>query len=105
MRLAARLRPNNPFVQELLGVSLLKVGEYTAAVAPLEAAVRLRGDDFTYMSNLAFAYERVERYADALRVLHEAKALNPAAAQVVDAAIDRVRRAAGQTADARDAEP
>lgn len=105
VRLAVRLRPNNPFVQELLGVSLLKVGEYAAAVAPLEAAVRLRGDDFTYISNLAFAYERVERYADALRMLHEAKALNPAAAQVVDAAIDRVRRAADDPADTRDAEP
>lgn len=94
-RLAARLRPDNPFVQEMLGVSLLKIGEYEQALAPLETAVRLRGGDFTYLSNLAFAYEQVERYRDALRVLHEAKAVNPAAAHILDTAIERVARRAG----------
>ena len=90
-------------MQELLGVSLLKVGEHDEAVAPLEAAVRLRGDDFTYVSNLAFAYERAGRYREALRMLREAKALNPAAAQVVGAAIDRVTRAAGRAEAASEA--
>ena len=98
-RLAAHLRPDNPFVQELLGVTLLKLEQYADALAPLEAAVNARPDDFNYVSNLAFAYEQVGRYADALHMLQRAKQANPNAAQVLDQAAARVQnkaRNAGQ---------
>ena len=98
-RLAAHLRPDNPFVQELLGVTLLKLEQYADALAPLEAAVNARPDDFNYVSNLAFAYEQVGRYADALHMLQRAKQANPNAAQVLDQAAARVEhkaRNAGQ---------
>jgi len=45
----------------LLGVTLLKLKRYGEAVAPLEAAVGLKGDDINYLSNLAFAYDQVGR--------------------------------------------
>ena len=98
-RLAAHLRPDNPFVQELLGVTLLKLEQYADALAPLEAAVNARPNDFNYVSNLAFAYEQVGRYADALQMLQRAKQANPNAAQVLDRAAARVEhkaRNAGQ---------
>ena len=93
-RLAAHLRPDNPFVQELLGVTLLKLEQYADALAPLEAAVNARPDDFNYVSNLAFAYEQVGRYADALHMLQRAKQANPNAAQVLDRAAARVEHKA-----------
>ena len=93
-RLAAHLRPDNPFVQELLGVTLLKLEQYADALAPLEAAVNARPDDFNYVSNLAFAYEQVGRYADALHMLQRAKQANPNAAQVLDQAAARVEHKA-----------
>jgi len=102
-RLAAQLRPDNPFVQELLGVTLLKLERYEEALAPLEAAVKVRPDDFNYLSNLAFAYEQVGRNADALRLLQRAKEANPEAAQVLDRATARVEhkmRAADEAAGA-----
>ena len=104
-RLAAQLRPDNPFVQELLGVTLLKLEHYEAALDPLEAAVQVRPDDFNYVSNLAFAYEQVGRYAEALRMLQRAKDANPGAAQVLDQASARLEqkmRAAGEAAEAAD---
>ncbi|MCS6925397.1 MAG: fused MFS/spermidine synthase, partial [Candidatus Binatia bacterium] len=73
--LAAQLQPHNAFAQELLGVTLLKLNRYEEAIAPLEAAVSLKGDDITYLSNLAFAYDQVGRAADALHVLQRAKRL------------------------------
>ncbi len=91
-RLAAQLRPDNPFVQELLGVTMLKLEHYEEAVGPLEIAVNLRQDDFTYLSNLAFAYDQVGRYADALRILQRAKNVNPNAAQVLDQARTRIEQ-------------
>ena len=101
--LAAQLRPENPFVQELLGVTLLKLEQYEEALVPLEAAVDVRPDDFNYLSNLAFAYEQVGRYADALLMLQRAREANPNAAQVLDQARARVahkRRAAGEATGA-----
>ena len=102
-RLAAQLRPDNPFVQELLGVTLLKLEHYEEALDPLEAAVQVKPDDFNYLSNLAFAYEQVGRYADTLRMLQRAKDANPGAAQVLDRASARVEqkmRATGEAAEA-----
>ena len=90
--LAAQLRPENPFVQELLGVTLLRLEQYEEALGPLEAAVELRRGDFNYLSNLAFAYEQVGRYADALRVLQRAKNVNPNAAQALGQARVRIEQ-------------
>ncbi|MBI3795557.1 MAG: fused MFS/spermidine synthase [Deltaproteobacteria bacterium] len=92
---AAQLQPQNPFVQELLGVTLLKLKRYEEAVAPLEAAVALKGDDVNYLSNLAFAYDQVQRPADALRVLKQAKTVKPEAAKFLDEAIRRIEQKAG----------
>ncbi len=89
-RLAVHLRPGDPFVQELLGVTLLKLEQYEEALAPLEAAAKARPNDFNYLSNLAFAYEQVGRYADALRLLQQAQEANPNAAQVLGQASARV---------------
>ena len=90
--LAAQLRPDNPFVQELLGVTLLKLEQYEDALGPLEAAVKLRQGDFNYLSNLAFAYDQVGRYEDALGILRQAKGINPNAAQVLDQARARIEQ-------------
>jgi tetratricopeptide (TPR) repeat protein len=89
---AAQLQPQNPFVQELLGVALLKLKHYEEAIAPLEAAVTLKGDDINYLSNLAFAYEQVGRFADALQVLRKAKTVKPDAATFLDDAIRRIEK-------------
>ena len=94
-RLAAELRPKNPFVQELLGVTLLKLERHQAALEPLDAAVTAREGDFNYLSNLAFAYDQVGRYDDALRTLRQAKDVNPGAAQVIDQAIGRIEQKVG----------
>ena len=101
-QLAAQLRPDNPFVQELLGVTLLKLEQYEEALDPLETAVQVKPDDFNYLSNLAFAYEQVGRYADTLQLLQRAKDANPSAAQVLDQARARVEqkmRAAGEATE------
>jgi hypothetical protein len=88
--LAARLQPQNHFARELLGVTLLKLKRYDEAVSHLEAAVDLKGDDITYLSNLAFAFEQVGRTKDALRVLHQAKNVKPDAGKFLDEAIKRL---------------
>ena len=88
--LAAELQPQTPFAQELLGVTLLKLNRYEEAVGPLERAVALKGDDITYLANLAFAYDQVGRAADALRVLQQAKGLKSDAAGFLDEAIKRI---------------
>jgi Flp pilus assembly protein TadD len=93
---AAQLQPQNHFVQELLGVTLLKLKRYEEAVAPLEVAASLKGDDINYLSNLAFAYDQVGRPADALRVLQQAKAAKPEAGQFLDEAIQRIEQKVGQ---------
>lgn len=93
---AAQLLPQNPFIQELLGVTLLKLQRYEDAIGPLEAAVALRGDDVNYLSNLAFAYDRVGRHTDALRVLKHAKAVKPEATQFLDEAIRRIEQKANE---------
>jgi len=93
--LAAQLQPQNPFVQELLGATLLKLKRYEEAIEPLEAAVALKGDDVNYLSNLAFAYDQVGRPADALRVLQQAKTVKPEAAKFLDEAIKRIEQKAG----------
>jgi tetratricopeptide (TPR) repeat protein len=93
---AAQLQPQNPFVQELLGVTLLKLKRYDEAVAPLEAAATIKNDDINYLSNLAFAYDQVGRPVDALRVLHQAKAAKPEAGKFLDDAIKRIEQKVGQ---------
>ena len=90
--LAAKLQPQNHFVQELLGVTLLKLQRYDEAVAPLEAAADLKTDDINYLSNLAFAYDQVGRAKDALRVLHQAKSVKPDAGTFLDEAIKRLEQ-------------
>ena len=92
---AAQLQPQNPFVQELLGVTLLKLKRYEEAVGPLEAAVALKSDDVNYLSNLAFAYDQGGRSADALRVLKQAKTVKPEAAKFLDEAIKRIEQKLG----------
>jgi len=93
---AAQLQPQNPFVQELLGVTLLKLKRYDEAVVPLEAAVTIKTDDINYLSNLAFAYDQVGRPTDALRVLRQAKAVKPEAGKFLDEAIKRIEQKVGQ---------
>lgn len=90
--LAVKSQPQNHFAQELLGVTLLKLQRYDEAVAPLEAAVDLKGDDINYLSNLAFAFEQVGRAKDALRVLHQAKKVKPDAGKFLDEAIKRLEQ-------------
>jgi spermidine synthase len=95
--LAVQLQPQNHFVQELLGVTLLKLQRYEDAVAPLEAAASLKQDDVTYLSNLAFAYDQVGRSADALRILKQAKVAKPEAGKFLDEAIKRIEQKATQS--------
>ena len=102
-QLAAQLRPDNPFVQEMLGVTLLKLEQYEEALDPLETAVQVKPDDFNYLSNLAFAYEQVGRYADTLQMLQRAKDANPSAAQVLDQARARVEQKMRATGEATEA--
>ncbi len=92
---AVQLQPQNPFAQELLGVTLLKLKRYEEAVGPLEAAVTLKSDDVNYLSNLAFAYDQVGRPADTLRVLRQAKIIKPEAAKFLDEAIKRIEQKGG----------
>ncbi|MGE0684766.1 MAG: fused MFS/spermidine synthase [Candidatus Binatia bacterium] len=96
-RFAVQLQPQNHFVQELLGVTLLKLQRYEDAVAPLEAAVALKQDDVTYLSNLAFAYDQIGRSADALRVLKQAKTVKPEAGKFLDEAIKRIEQQMGSS--------
>jgi spermidine synthase len=89
---AVQLKPQNPFLQELLGVTLLKLKRYEEAIGPLETAVSLKSDDVNYLSNLAFAYDQVGRSTDALRVLRQAKSVKPEAAKFLDEAIRRIEQ-------------
>jgi tetratricopeptide (TPR) repeat protein len=89
---AAQLQPQNHFVQELLGVTLLKLKRYDEAVKPLEAAATLKSDDINYLSNLAFAYDQIGRPVDALRVLQQAKAAKPEVGKFLDEAIKRIEQ-------------
>jgi spermidine synthase len=89
---AVQLKPQNPFLQELLGVTLLKLQRYDEAIAPLEIAAQIKNDDINYLSNLAFAYDQVGRPADALRVLRQAKSVQPAAGKFLDEAISRIEK-------------
>lgn len=91
-RLAVELRPEVPFAQELLGVTLLKLGEYDKSVPPLEAAARLKPNDFNYLSNLAFAYEQTRLYQKALETLELAAKANPDALSALGMATDRVTK-------------
>lgn len=89
---AVQLQPKNHFVQELLGVTLLKLQRYEDAVTPLEAAASLKQDDVTYLSNLAFVYDQVGRSTDALHVLRQAKMVKPEAGKFLDEAIKRIEQ-------------
>ncbi len=46
----------NPDIFNILGLSLVKLGDFPSAVGPFERAVKLRPGDATMRTNLAFAY-------------------------------------------------
>lgn len=66
---ATQLDPNFADAFLGLGVTLLAQKDYNAAVAPLEAAARLRPENPAAHYNLATAYARTGRRADAEREL------------------------------------
>ena len=72
---ARLLRPEDAFFAQLLGAAHLRLGEFERAVEPLETAVALRPTDITFLSNLAFAYERTNQIDAALALLDRIETL------------------------------
>ncbi|HSD09968.1 MAG TPA: tetratricopeptide repeat protein [Candidatus Binatia bacterium] len=74
---AVELHPDDPFLNQLLGATFLRLKRWQDAVPYLERAARARPNDVNYQSNLVFAYEQSGRYADALGALDRLRALEP----------------------------
>ncbi len=74
---AVELHPDDPFLNQLLGATFLRLERWKDAVPYLEKAASARPNDVTYQSNLVFAYEQSGRYADALDALARVRALEP----------------------------
>ena len=69
---AEQLHPDDPFLNQLLGATFLRLKRWKDAVPYLEKAAEARPNDVNYQSNLVFAYEQSGRYADALDALGSA---------------------------------
>src|SRR5262249_25494438 len=74
---AVELHPDDPFLNQLLGATSLRLKRWNDAVPYLEKAAGARPNDVNYQSNLVFAYEQSGRYADALDALARLQALEP----------------------------
>jgi hypothetical protein len=84
---AEQLHPDDPFLNQLLGATFLRLKRWKDAVPYLERAAEARPNDVNYQSNLVFAYEQSGRYADALDALARLRALEPTMAE-----LDRVQQ-------------
>jgi spermidine synthase len=74
---AAQLRPDDPFLNQLLGAAFLRLKRWNDALPYLERAAAARPNDVNYQSNLAFAYEQSGRYGEALEAVERLRALDP----------------------------
>jgi spermidine synthase len=74
---AEQLHPDDPFLNQLLGATFLRLKRWKDAVPYLEKAAAARPNDVNFQSNLVFAYEQSGRYADALDALARVRALEP----------------------------
>jgi spermidine synthase len=74
---AVELHPDDPFLNQLLGATFLRLKRWKDAVPYLEKAAATRPNDVNYQSNLVFAYEQSGRYADALDALARLRAIEP----------------------------
>lgn len=86
---AAQLRPDDPFLNQLLGAAFLRLKRWKDALPYLERAAAARPDDVNYQSNLAFAYEQSGRYGEALATVERLRAIDPAM-QGLDAVKSRI---------------
>ncbi|OFW84299.1 MAG: hypothetical protein A2018_07345 [Alphaproteobacteria bacterium GWF2_58_20] len=84
LRLALAKVPDHPLVLNYLGYSLVDRGEKLAeAFAMLQKAAEMRPEGFI-LDSLGWAHFRMGHYADAVRYLDEAVALDPADATIND---------------------
>ena len=74
---AVELHPDDPFLNQLLGATFLRLKRWKDAVPYLEKAAAARPNDVNFQSNLVFAYEQSGRYADALDALARLRAIEP----------------------------
>jgi tetratricopeptide (TPR) repeat protein len=75
---AQEIQPTDHFLNQLLGAALLRVERFPDAIPYLERAATERPDNFAYLSNLAYAYERAQRYREAIETVRRLEALDPA---------------------------
>lgn len=69
--------PDQPAANHLLGLINLQQGKPDEAVRLISRAIRARGTDPQYFTNLAVALNQLGRYAEAVDALDRALALNP----------------------------
>ncbi|MGH7805813.1 MAG: fused MFS/spermidine synthase, partial [Candidatus Binatia bacterium] len=62
----AEAHADDPFLQQLAGTAYLRFERFGEALPFLERAANARPDDPTFLSNLAFTYDRLGRYDEAL---------------------------------------
>lgn len=72
-------QPRNPpgAAQYQDGLTRLRAGQYADALTPLQAAVRLNGNNAIYHSDLAAAYAGIERWDDAALEFVRARQIQP----------------------------
>lgn len=81
-RAAAKLSPNNPRIQLVLGIALMNAGELAESYATLDQANRLRPGDFETVLALVQAATLLKKFDLARKHLSEASKARPADARV-----------------------
>jgi tetratricopeptide (TPR) repeat protein len=74
---AEQLRPDDPFLNQVLGAAFLRLKRWNDAIPYLERAAAAKPDDVNFQSNLVFAYEQSGRYGEALEALGRVQRLEP----------------------------
>jgi tetratricopeptide (TPR) repeat protein len=74
---ACKLAPKDPEVRAKLGTVKSKRGDLAGAIADLEIAVNLKGDEADWWNNLGVAYRKAKRDDDAIKAYEKAIGIDP----------------------------
>lgn len=74
---AQQVRPDDPFLNQILGAAFIRLKRWNDAVPYLEKASAAKPDDKNFQANLVFAYEQSGRYNEALGALERLHAMDP----------------------------